>query len=230
MINHPFLLHRYSESAWLISFDQTIDPTLNEYVHALANYLELALNDHLEINAAYCSIMVNTKDVLQYHALPDKRYLEKLIKSFEPSPFVQNDIGIIEVPVCYDRALGNDLAALSSLHNISPEEIIRLHSERVYQVFMVGFQPGFAYMGIVHERIAFARKARPATTRSGAVGIAGLQTGIYPFDSPGGWQIVGYTPWKMFSLHQDPPTKLMPGTKVRFQPIAIEAYKNLLIV
>lgn len=134
----------------------------------------------------------------------------------------------INIPVCFDPELGNDLEVMAAMHHILPDAIVELFLKVEYQVFMLGFLPGFAYMGEVDERIATPRKAKPVPTRSGAVGIAGRQTGIYPFDSPGGWHIVGYTPLKMFDASQQWPSLLKPGDRVRFERIGAKDYAGYL--
>jgi len=133
----------------------------------------------------------------------------------------------IIVPVCYDLSLGNDLEQMAAIHKTEIEKIVTCHFRVVYHTYMLGFLPGFAYMGEVDEQIATPRKPFPVATRAGAVGIAGRQTGIYPVDSPGGWNIVGYTPLKMFDLSKQSPTLLKPGKAVRFMPIDLETYNGL---
>jgi inhibitor of KinA len=126
----------------------------------------------------------------------------------------------IVVPVCYDAEFGIDLDEISSLKKISKEEIIRCHAERKYRVFMIGFLPGFPYLGKVDEKISVPRKSTPRIrVEAGSVGIAGNQTGIYPFDSPGGWQIIGRTPLQLFDVHKNPPSLFRAGDEVRFEKI-----------
>jgi inhibitor of KinA len=136
----------------------------------------------------------------------------------------QNITTEIIIPVCYDVKLGNDLEQMEAFHRIGKEALINRHHQVIYHVYMLGFLPGFAYMGEVDERIATPRKSVPVHTRAGAVGIAGKQTGIYPTDSPGGWNIVGYTPLKMFEINKSSPTLLRPGNSVKFMPVDLETY------
>ena len=105
---------------------------------------------------------------------------------------------------------------------------MKLHTGKTYRVFMIGFLPGFAYMGSVDERIITPRKANPRTmVPAGSVGIAGEQTGIYPFNSPGGWQLIGQTPSQMFSVDQEEPCLLQPGDAVQFYPIRLIEFEKL---
>lgn len=133
----------------------------------------------------------------------------------------------IVIPVCYDFSLAPDINSLATLHQISVEEVIRLHSSIKYRVYMIGFLPGFAYLGTVDEKLITSRKATPRVfVPAGTVGIAGEQTGIYPFDSPGGWQLIGQTPLSMFSVEKEVPCLLQPGDEVQFYPISISEFEN----
>jgi inhibitor of KinA len=136
-------------------------------------------------------------------------------------------VNIIEIPVCYDTSLGTDLDYLCDFAKAGHDEVINLHLAGNYHVFMIGFLPGFAYMGKVDTRIAIPRKKSPVPTKAGAVGIAGIQTGIYPFNSPGGWHIIGYTPMQMFDIGRAEPCLLNAGDTVRFVPIDIDMYFRL---
>ena len=135
---------------------------------------------------------------------------------------------IIRIPVCYDERLGIDLENIVSKNKISVDEIIQKHAEEIYLVYCLGFLPGFAYMGKVNERIQIARHASPRKeVMAGSVGIAGMQTGIYPMNSPGGWQIIGRTPLKIFD--QDPRVlgKLEAGNRIQFYPISFTEFEKL---
>ncbi len=134
----------------------------------------------------------------------------------------------IDIPVCYDASLGPDLQELAMAHQLTEETFIKIHVQQVYRVYMIGFMPGFAYMGCVDQRIMSPRKANPRTyVPAGSVGIAGSQTGIYPFDSPGGWQIIGQTPLLLFDANNESPTYLEPGDEVRFHQISLNEFHHL---
>jgi len=137
---------------------------------------------------------------------------------------------LIEVPVCYDVSLGIDLQEMSEQKQISINEIIQLHYSKTYRVFMIGFLPGFAYMGTVDKKITTPRKQHPRVkVLAGSVGIAGEQTGIYPFDSPGGWNIIGQTPVQMFNAKREEPVLLQAGDEVKFIPITLYKFDKLKI-
>ena len=135
----------------------------------------------------------------------------------------------IRIPVCFGGAHGPDLEWLAGQKGIEPEEAIHIHTDNIYRVYMVGFLPGFPYLGTVDPRLHVPRKDRPVPVRAGSVGIAGRQTGIYPFDSPGGWRIIGRTPWSLFDPNGDPPTRLQTGDRVQFFPIPPEEFGDYLI-
>ncbi len=132
---------------------------------------------------------------------------------------------IIRIPVCYHPSLAPDLESLCNQHQINIDTLITLHTQKIYRVYMNGFLPGFAYMGTVDDRIATARHSSPRKkVASGSVGIAGHQTGIYPFESPGGWQLIGRTSVPLFNPQSDNPCLLKPGDEVQFYPVPIENF------
>jgi len=136
---------------------------------------------------------------------------------------------IVEIPVCYGGEYGPDLAFVAEHNGLSPEEVIAIHSGGTYLVYMLGFLPGFAYMGGMDERIATPRLTSPrARIPAGSVGIAGGQTGIYPLASPGGWQLIGRTPVKMFAMEGETGKfALSAGDRVKFVPITEEQYREM---
>ncbi len=133
----------------------------------------------------------------------------------------------VEMPVCYDEQFGSDLSSIAHSKNLSIEEVIEIHLSRIYRVYMMGFLPGFAYMGEVDERIQVSRKHTPQAVVAGCVGIANGQTGIYPLDSPGGWQIVGRTPVKLFDANAEIPVRLKAGQSVRLRRISLAEFEEL---
>jgi inhibitor of KinA len=134
----------------------------------------------------------------------------------------------VSIPVCYDEDLGPDLPAVAAFAGLGPADVIRLHAGATYRVFMLGFVPGFAYMGIVDDRIAIPRHATPRVrVPAGSVGIAGVQTGIYPAETPGGWQLIGRTPLAPFDPDRPEPFLLKAGDAVRFRPIDRDEFERL---
>ncbi|MED4533008.1 5-oxoprolinase subunit PxpB [Metabacillus fastidiosus] len=140
----------------------------------------------------------------------------------------ENNSRIMTIPVCYEEELGPDLEAVSIYHQISKAELIALHSGQDYVVHMIGFAPGFPYLGGLCKEIVTPRKASPRThIPAGSVGIGGEQTGIYPIESPGGWNIIGKTPLELFRPDDEVPSLLRAGDIVRFQPITFKEFQSL---
>ena len=124
---------------------------------------------------------------------------------------------MIEVPTVYGGEFGADLEYVAQTHGLTTEEVVRLHTEQTYHVFMLGFTPGFPYLGELDERIATPRLESPRLrVPAGSVGIAERQTGIYPIESPGGWRIIGRTSLGLFDVNRDPPFLIGAGDRVKF--------------
>ena len=146
----------------------------------------------------------------------------------QPSNATNTIPRLVDIPVCYGGEFGPDLADVAAHHGISADDVIALHEGGEYDVWMLGFAPGFAYLGGLPERIATPRRATPRVkVPAGSVGIAGAQTGVYPFDSPGGWQLIGRTPLRMFDPVRSPPALLAPGDRVRFRAITPREFEEL---
>lgn len=131
------------------------------------------------------------------------------------------------IPVCYETAYAPDLEDVARQRGLSAQQVIELHCTGVYRVYMIGFLPGFPYLGTIDQRLEVPRKSRPVPVAAGGVGIAGMQTGIYPLNSPGGWSIIGRTPVKLFDPGTDPPVRLQTGDRVEFYPIPTEEFRRV---
>ncbi len=134
---------------------------------------------------------------------------------------------VAEIPICYSEEMGFDLKELSSRLDIDITEIIKIHHSSTYSVEMFGFLPGFPYMSGLPSELSISRKSKPnLSIPSGSVAIAGNQCGIYPFESPGGWYVIGRTPKKIMDLEKEPPFLLDTGMKVKFLPITLDQFHN----
>lgn len=154
------------------------------------------------------------------------RYLTQLLEKESAAPLRKPRV--IDIPVCYGGEFGPDLEYVARVNRLTPEEVIHIHASGDYTVYMIGFAPGFPYIGGMPEEIAAPRKKTPRLRiPERSVGIAGKQTGIYPIETPGGWQIIGRTPLKLFLPEKDIPSLLNAGDKIRFQPVSAEEYKEL---
>ncbi len=159
-------------------------------------------------------------------------FIKNIFSSLMKENFLEMEAAeneVIKIPVCYDEIFGIDLASMATLKNITIEEIIERHTHEIYNVFCLGFMPGFAYMGNVNEEIQMARHLAPRPkVFAGSVGIAGIQTGIYPTNSPGGWQIIGRTPIKIFDPHPEKLALFKAGDQVQFYSINRGVYDQML--
>jgi len=207
------------DSMLLVEFEAVIDPIVNERAIALAARLrDRQLRGVRDVAPGYCTVGVHF-DPLQTdlaaleHAIADDGAVVAVIASpAESTP--------IEVGVHYGGADGPDLAAVAAYAGCTEDDVIQRHAGRVYRVYMLGFVPGFAYMGRVEPSIAAPRHRVPRErVPAGSVGIAGLQTGVYPVASPGGWQLIGRTERVMFDPERSAPSLLAPGNLVRFVPM-----------
>jgi inhibitor of KinA len=135
---------------------------------------------------------------------------------------------VVSIPVCYGGAFGPDLDFVAGHNKLSVQEVIDIHTSRPYQVYMLGFTPGFPYLGGMSERIAAPRLAQPRVAiPAGSVGIAGSQTGIYPIESPGGWQLIGRTPLRLFDPGSATPFLFAAGNYLRFTAIDADAFLEI---
>jgi len=213
----------YGEDGVLVNFEQHITPEVNNKVNNLAAILEK--HDFIKcLIPAYCSLTI-TFD-------PDKTSfteLKKIIEEINLSKNKQQTNGRkLTIPVCYADEFGLDLMALSVELKLSKEAFIEIHTAVAYTVYMIGFLPGFPYLGRTDARITCSRKAQPRKrVEAGSVGLAGNQTGIYPFDSPGGWQLIGRTPLPIFQTRQQEDFLFRAGDEVKFKSISLEAYEGI---
>jgi inhibitor of KinA len=210
------------DAAVLIKLGDQIDPRLNQQVHSLDAHLrQRPPAGVIELVPAYATLLV--------HYNPGLLTLAQVTEWIESEAAGLGEAAAprgrrIEVPVRYGGEHGPDLAAVAELHGIGPREVARVHAGRDYIIYMMGFTPGFPYMGILDEAIATPRLAAPRTrVPAGAVGIAGRQTGIYPLESPGGWRIIGRTSVSLFDLTSERPFLFSPGDTVRFTIEALDA-------
>jgi inhibitor of KinA len=203
-----------------------IDAAVNERVLALARALgDSGLVGVLDVVPAFSSLAVYF-DPLR----TNRDQLTALVGELagRRAPALPREAPIVRVPVCYGGDCGPDLESVAHATRLDPGRVIELHCAPVYRVFMIGFSPGFPYLGVVDERLRVARRAVPRTSvAAGSVGLAGPQTGIYPSESPGGWQIIGRTPLRLFDPSRDQPCLLGAGSHVRFEPVTVAEYAAL---
>jgi inhibitor of KinA len=207
----------------LVEFEQRIDPLINDRVIQLCDRLTDRLKSAVrDVAPAYCSIGIHFDPLLT-----DLNALERVIgEEAEALEHVQprDARRVIEIPVRYGGEDGPDLGAVASWAGCTVQEVIARHAARTYRVYMLGFVPGFSFMGRVDSSIAAPRHRVPRErVPAGSVGIAGEQTGVYPISTPGGWPLIGRTDVAMFDAMRTPPTLLSPGDLVRFVPASSSA-------
>ena len=205
------------DSALVVEFGDEIDPAINRRVHALAHLLTLEqLTGVVELIPAYRSLLIRYNPLaLTYDDIAEWAR-GKSVRAVSMPP---TRTRWVEVPTAYGGDFGPDLEFVAQHNHLLTEDVIRIHSGTEYTVYMMGFTPGYPYMGKINPAIAVPRLETPRTrVRAGSVGIAGLQTGIYPIESPGGWRIIGFTPLTLFNPSREPPFLFAPGDTVRFVP------------
>ncbi len=217
----PPVIRYLGDRGLLVELGSGIDPAVNRRVQQLQQRLAHEnIGGVVETVPAYRSLLV-VYDPLQ--AAPEvlKRRIAGLCRFDAAAPPEERDI--FEIPVVYGGEEGPDLDAVAAYHGLAREDVIRLHSGRVYRVYMIGFTPGYPYMGELPEALNTPRRDTPRThIPKGSVAIAQRQTGIYPVVSPGGWQIIGRTKVVLFDARRETPSLLSMGDQVRFIPVSAE--------
>jgi len=206
------------DSMLLVELEPAIDPVINERAILLASRIrERKARGVRDIAPGYSTLGIHY-DPLQTDLAALEQAIEQEFAGLAALDTIA-DRAVIEIPVNYGGEYGPDLDAVATFAGCSVDEVIKRHSSRTYRVYMLGFVPGFAYMGRVDPSIAAPRHRVPRErVPAGSVGIAGLQTGVYPVESPGGWQLFGHTTTMMFDANRDQPSLLSAGDLVRFVP------------
>lgn len=233
-MNSATLLYRIyplGDAAITIEFGTAISAAINkEVVTRFQQLQQKPFSGLIEIIPAYSTLTICYDIVKVRKEYPVGTSAFEIVKNIveeklqQPVPHFEAVERLIKIPVCYDDEFAADIHELSVAKNISIQEIIKIHTAKKYKVYMLGFLPGFAYMGEVDEQITMPRKTQPTPIAAGSVGIAGVQTGIYPLASPGGWQIIGRTPLKLFNADREEPALLRAGDSVQFYSISKEDY------
>ncbi|WP_096200980.1 5-oxoprolinase subunit PxpB [Bacillus sp. FJAT-45350] len=214
------------DCALRIEFGTMICKEVNKKIRRFCFLLEQENNNGIiEWVPAYTTVTVfYNPSVITYNELIE--YIESLegVRVENQIPKATNYL----IPTCYDKEFGYDLETVAKFHSIDKDTIVRLHSQPSYLVYMLGFSPGFPYLGGMSERIATPRLKVPRErVEAGSVGIAGSQTGIYSLDTPGGWRIIGKTPVKLFDSNRNRPVLFQAGDYVTFVPISVQQYYDI---
>ncbi|WP_274308200.1 5-oxoprolinase subunit PxpB [Solibacillus daqui] len=223
-----------SDSALVVQVGEGINEVTHTKVKTILNLLEKnPFNGFIEAVPAYNSVTVYYNPINVYFSnlekgvqSPYENAKTKILSLMNQSNIADTTYNrLVKIPVAYGGEMGPDLEFVASYNGLTPSEVIKIHSSAQYLVYMLGFAPGFPFMGGMDKQIATPRKESPRLAIApGSVGIAGSQTGIYPLETPGGWQIIGRTPSRLFLPEQSPPTLLQPGDRIQFVPISLEDY------
>jgi len=214
-------MHIYplGDATLVIEFGKDTSPEIRQRIRAVVAQLQTSpFQGFVEAIPAFTSITV-LYDLQKITYSEAEMYVSKLLSITSE---VQPRAGrTIEIPVCYAEAFAPDLKTLAAYLNLSVQDIIDLHTQPLYEVAMIGFVPAFPYLVGLPEQLYAPRHATPRlAVPAGSVGLAGKQTGIYPFETPGGWQLIGRTPIKLFRPDAEPPSLLQSGDFVKFYPIS----------
>lgn len=213
--------------AWVVRFSDRIDPANRNWITAFCRDCRAVLGDALvEMVPSYTTVLVQY-DPWQLTDTVSRRLLESVLERLEPS---SEDTGgrLIKLPVWYDVSVGPELSLIAERNGWSPQRVAAAHATAQYQVFALGFVPGFAFMGLVDPALATPRLATPRQqVPRGSIAIAERQTSAYPQVTPGGWNLIGRTPLTLFDATREPMTVLEPGDRVRFVPISRQRFIEL---
>ncbi len=214
------------DAALVVEFGSEISDAINDKVQAMGkSILDAQLPGVREVIPTFRSLMV-TFDPVQTHFSALCRKLKKLEKNCQISEGTKKRV--IKIPCCYGGAFGPDMADLAAHAGMSEQEVIAVHSGTDYRIYMMGFLPGFAYLGGLDKRLEMPRLKTPRVRiLAGAVGIGGSQTGVYPLDSPGGWRLIGRTPLELYDPKHSPYILCHAGEYIRFVPISPEEYQTI---
>ncbi|SFK20912.1 inhibitor of KinA [Halobacillus dabanensis] len=228
-------MHPLGDQALIIDFGDRIDEETNYEVRKVASHLDREKPDWMvEYIPAFTTVTIFydpfyiANHISKANQLPYDWVQEEMRHMLSELKDHGQTSRSIDIPVCYGGELGPDLPYVAKRNNMTEEEVIATHMEGEYLVYMIGFAPGFPYIGGMDKKIATPRRDDPRLTiPAGSVGIAGEQTGVYPIETPGGWQLIGRTPVKLFDPKKETPSLLQAGDRIRFTRINAEDYKEM---
>lgn len=214
------------DGAVRVAFGTEISPAVNDSIRRFCRRLDAEpIWGVTEWVPGYATVTVYYQPwAIRYDALRGE--LENHVRVGVDEP--PHNTCLIKIPVCYGREWGPDLDEVAAAHDLSPAQVIARHTAPSYLVYFLGFLPGFPYLGGLDAALATPRRATPRPlVPAGAVGIAGTQTGVYPLETPGGWQIIGRTPLRLYNPNRNPPALLAAGDAVRFISITARQFEEI---
>jgi len=220
-----FKILKAADSALVIEFGSTIDRKISDRVLALAETIEHAkLPGVTEVIATFRSLSINYDSLVT-----TGNELEQAVRAFvDQSTRASGGKRLWQIPACYEPEFAPDIEEIAIAAKLSVQEVVSLHSDTQYHVYMIGFVPGFPYMGDVPEKLRFPRRSDPRTrVPPGSLAIATSMTAVYPYESPGGWHLIGTTPVRFFDAASARGALLGPGDAVRFNPVAPAEFERI---
>jgi inhibitor of KinA len=214
------VLRSAGEGGLVVELGDRIDPEVNARVHQLAREVRARLGKQIiEVVPTYRSLLVR-HDPLRVSRRALQRRVQAILEDLPADPGAAGAARTLHIPACYGAETGPDLDFVAQHARLEPRDVVQLHASATYQVYMLGFTPGFPYLGGLPPRLATPRLDAPRErVPAGSVGIGGSQTGIYPVESPGGWRIIAWTPLRLFDPGAAWPFLLAPGDRLRFVPV-----------
>ncbi|MEE6450768.1 5-oxoprolinase subunit PxpB [Gottfriedia acidiceleris] len=226
MTNTELAIFPLGCSGLICYFGESISIKTNNLVHAFSEYLKTKLRTKItavvpsyhSITIFYDSINFSYEEISQEIKLHFNRYNRSKINK---------ERTIYKIPICFSSTFGTELPIVAEHNKLNTEEVVQLYLEKMYPIYMIGFLPGFPYLGGLNPKLSTPRLIKPKTVLKGSVGIAGNQTGIYPFESPGGWNIIGRTPISIFSTKNNGAENFKPGDLIKFFEINMEEFNEI---
>jgi inhibitor of KinA len=220
-----FRILKAADSALVIEFGSTIDRKISDRVLALADAVEQAgLPGVIEVVATFRSLSVNYDSLLT----TGDEVEQEIAKFMQDKAGASHPGRLWDIPVCYEPEWAHDLEEVAKAVELTASEVVALHCGTQYHVYMIGFVPGFPYMGDVPEKLRLPRRPNPRTrVPPGSVGIATSMTGVYPYESPGGWHLIGTSPLRFFDAESQQGSLLSPGDAVKFRPVAAGEFARI---
>lgn len=222
-----FTFHPVGDRAISVKAGNEIAPHINKKLRSLCHKItEEGLAGVIEYAPTYCSVVIYYDPLV--HGYDDMCQILRDMEKYLNTDSGDGDVRIVELPTVYGGEFGQDMETVCNHTGLSEEEVVKRHSGRDYLVYMLGFLPGFTYLGGMDEQLTTPRLSTPRTKIiKGSVGIAGAQTGTYPSDSPGGWQIIGRTPVTLYNVASEKAALLEAGDYVRYVPISKEEFEKI---
>lgn len=223
----PTFCYPLGDQAIVIQLGNEISESILRYITSICNFLEeYSFEGFTEYVPGFTTVTIFYDPLVTDYETVEPM-MEEMLEAISEEDSKVAQI-TVEIPVLYGGPQGPDLSFVAAHAGITEEEVIAIHTSAEYLVYMIGFAPGFPYLGGLDQRIATPRKEAPRIRIPvGAVGIAGGQTGIYPIETPGGWQIIGQTPLKLFDVKRHPPALLKAGYRLRFVAITEEEFEEI---